>query len=173
MAGAGRSRSWLKQGPAALFLLAIACPQLRLRMAEAHLAAHNPALALGCAATVLEACGGDGDSNGAAAQASSEACVGAVKLSVQAHLGLGRRQEAAAVVCGWLEAGRCPDARACCEAIAALAAGGVAARCGEGAALLAQVAAAAARAFPGRHDPPMAVAEALLGGQVRWRRGIT
>lgn len=135
------------------------CMQVRLRTAAAHLAAGNADLALHCATSVLQESAADSSSTPTAASAR------AVKLTVSALLALGQQGEAAAQLADWLRAGSCPDARTCCGVLRTFV-GGCDLTRAEGAEQLWTVAAAALRAFPGRHDPAMAVVEKLLAQQV-------
>jgi hypothetical protein len=150
-----------------------------MRTSEALLSEGGAAQALEGAVAVMqhlaEAGGGGGGAAAAAAQpaAAPAGTAGsrAAKLMVRALQALGRHGEAGARLIEWLDGGGCPDARAAAGALGAYLEGWDATR-PRAAEELSGAAAAAARAFPGRHEPAMAVVEWLLApGRVGGRAG--
>ncbi|GBF91641.1 hypothetical protein Rsub_03945 [Raphidocelis subcapitata] len=131
--------------------------QARLRTAEVLLAEGSAAAALEAARALQEpgAWAADGEC-AAAAEAGSRA----TGIVVAALLKLGQHTDAAAQLSSWLLTA-CPDVRQASAALTAFVRDcGV--EEGDGGKHVCAAAAAAARAFPGRHDPAMAVAEPLL-----------
>jgi len=129
--------------------------EVRLRKAEALLAEGSLADARGAAEDVLRHLLAN-LSDGTAASTTR-----AMKLLVSTLLALGQQTEAATQVKELLGAG-CLDVQDAAEVLSAFAAG-CSLRRQEGVEQLCEVAAAAARAYPGRHQPTMAVMERLLG----------
>ena len=144
--------------------------QVRLRGCAALLAEGNPAeahagaLDVLRALDVLQAAAASAASGGGASAPAAMAGACAAKLVVQALLAQGRQVEAALQLKDWL-ASSCRDASAAGQVLGAFAAGCDLALDGA-AEQLCGAATAAAQAFPGRHDPAMAVAERLLLHQV-------
>jgi hypothetical protein len=147
--------------------------QIRLRTSEAYLSDGSAMLALeGAEATMQHlAQEGSGAPGGATTAIKAAGCFGgacratatatrAANLQTRALLAQGRHKEAALRLTQWLGEG-CPDAPAAADALGALLDDWDPLRPGA-AEHLCGAAAAAARAFPGRHDPAMAVVERLL-----------
>lgn len=140
-----------------------ASAQVRLRWCEATLRDGGAADALAGALEVLQAASAARDAGGAEADRAAAAGTHAAKLAVAALLAQGQQGAAAEQLSEWLVTD-CPDARAAAAALGTFAAGCSLAAPGA-AEQLCSAAAAAAKAFPGRHDPAMAVAECLLAPQ--------